>query len=163
MSADAPVLPGDTARLYHRLSSCTFWPGDDLPPPRSHELVVQDFVSLDRDRMPPQRKVCAGDLRTVDLPREWATPATLMSDVPAGRTPDQGSPLDLAGLGRLLHLSAAARHALLRIGPRPGRDATALTEMRGITLRIMQLPLLVALVYLAVRPAEPGPDPGARG
>jgi hypothetical protein len=31
-------------------------------------------------------------------------------------------------------------------------------ELWGITLRIIQLPLLAALIYLAVRPPQPAPD-----
>jgi SagB-type dehydrogenase family enzyme len=100
------MSPGDAARLYHRLSSFTFWPGDDLPPPIPHELVVQDFVSLEPHRLPPAWKVYPPGLPTVDLPRDWPGTAPPATTVLAGQAPVPAARPDLVSLSRLLHLSA---------------------------------------------------------
>jgi SagB-type dehydrogenase family enzyme len=98
--------PGDTARLYHRLSSYTFWPEGGMPAPIPHDLVLQDFVPEDRSRLPPHWKVYPPSLPRIDLPRDWARPAVSMTDALSGRMPGRPQPLDVAGLSRLLHLSA---------------------------------------------------------
>src|SRR6476646_2917665 len=51
------ITPGDTARLYHRLSSYTYTPPPYDVPPIDHPLVVQDFVPNDLVRLPPPWKV----------------------------------------------------------------------------------------------------------
>ena len=47
--------PGDTARLYHRLSSVSYlpedaWPDPYMPPPLDHPLVLHDFDEILRQR-----------------------------------------------------------------------------------------------------------------
>ena len=50
------MAEGDTARLYHRLSSCG--PEKDVPSiPADHPLVVQGFVANDFGRWPTPCKV----------------------------------------------------------------------------------------------------------
>lgn len=98
---------GDTARLYHRLSSYDVYvPADEMPPPVAHQLVVQDFTPLDPARLPPAWKQYAPDLPVVELPDDWPRPAIAATAALAGHPPDATLPLDLATLGRLLHLSA---------------------------------------------------------
>ena len=176
MTDTVGARPGDTARLYHRLSSYTFWPGEGVPPPIADERVLQDFVTMDRSRRPPHWKVYPPSLPTIDLARDWVRPAVSMTDALAGRLPPANRPLDLVGLSRLLHLSAGVvrvraamapytfmwpfraagsaggrfplelyvaalgvdgledgvwwyepeRHALVRVGPAPRGEATAL-------------------------------------
>jgi hypothetical protein len=53
---------GEAARLYHRLSSYTYWPEDRwsnpiISPPIDHPLVLQDFVPYVSERFPPDIKV----------------------------------------------------------------------------------------------------------
>jgi hypothetical protein len=145
------VAPGDTARLYHRLTSYES-EGWDWDVKVDHQLVLQDFVANDFATWPAACKSYAGDLPVVALPREW--------------TDSEG--LDLAALARILYLSAgvvrvveredrptlllraagsaggrfpyelyvAARdgvhwydpvnHALRQVGPPPGGEATTL-------------------------------------
>jgi hypothetical protein len=49
--------PGDTARLYHRLSSYTFWPEGGKPAPIPQDQVLHDIEPEDRSRLPPPLKV----------------------------------------------------------------------------------------------------------
>jgi hypothetical protein len=105
------MAPGDTARLYHRLSSFAYepddeWPTPVLPTPIDDPLVLQDFVPYDLARLPPHWKEYPPGLPTVELPREWpAIEASAMSILAARYAPPPAMP-DLAGLARLLHLSA---------------------------------------------------------
>jgi nitroreductase len=100
------MAAGDTARLYHRLSSYSYVPGDGLPPPIDHPLVVQDFVSLDYARIPSSCKAYPPGLPTVELPRDWPRVPLAATAVLAGQTTVAPASLDLPGLARLLHLSA---------------------------------------------------------
>jgi hypothetical protein len=77
--------PGDTARLYHRLSSVE--PGWDWGVTVDHPLVLQDFDPNDRARFPAPYKAYPDGLPVTPLPRTW-------------------SPDPLGRLARLLHLSA---------------------------------------------------------
>jgi SagB-type dehydrogenase family enzyme len=97
---------GDSARLYHRLSSTSFVPDDEHPIPPADPLVVRDFIPLDPERLPPPCKEYPPGLPALTLPREWPkveTPATAVLAGQSGRAP---SALDLPLLARLLHLSA---------------------------------------------------------
>ncbi len=102
---------GDTARLYHRLSSYSYvpedeWPADALPRPIDHPLVLQDFVPLDYERLPPPCKVYPSGLPVLELPRDWPLVPAPATAVLAGQAAAAPALLDLAGLARLLHLSA---------------------------------------------------------
>jgi hypothetical protein len=102
---------GDTARLYHRLTS--YGPEKDFPaPPKPHELVLQDFVGNDLATWPPQVKAYAPGLATVELPREWPVPDAPATAVLAGRA--AAPELTLASLARALFLSAG----VVRTSPR---------------------------------------------
>ena len=100
------MAPGDMARLYHRLSS--FGPARvDVQAPIAHPLVRQDFERFDLAIEPPRTKSYPGGLSRIDLPRDWPPVAIPATTVLAGHGPERAQcPLDLAGLGRLLHLSA---------------------------------------------------------
>lgn len=100
------MAPGDTARLYHRLSSYAYWPGDDLPPPIDDPWVLQDFVPYAFERLPPPCKVYPPGLPTIELPRDWPSFDVAATRVLAGRYVAPPASLDLDGLARLLHLSA---------------------------------------------------------
>src|SRR4051812_32507527 len=94
---------GDTARLYHRLTS--YGPDKDFPAkPVQHELVLQDFVSNDVATWPPQVKAYADGLPVVALPRDWPAPDDSATAVLAGRPP--AAALTLPALARTLFLSA---------------------------------------------------------
>jgi hypothetical protein len=145
------MAPGDTARLYHRLTSYES-EGWDWDVKADDPLVLQDFEANDMATWPAAHKTYAGDLPAVALPREW----------------EDSEGLDLGALARILYLSAgvvrvveredrptmllraagsaggrfpyelyvAARdgvhwydpvgHALVTIGPPPGGEATTL-------------------------------------
>jgi hypothetical protein len=145
------MAPGDTARLYHRLTSYDSV-GWDWDVKADDPLVLQDFVPNDFATWPAACKTYADGLPVAALPREWA----------------DGEGLDLAALARILYLSAgvvrvveredrptlllraagsaggrfpyelyvAARdgvhwydpvgHALVQIGPPPGGETTTL-------------------------------------
>ena len=101
------MAPGDTARLYHRLTSYSYVPEDEwptrwLPPVIDHPLVLQDFVPVDFERLPPASKVYASGLPVIELPREWPTVPTRATAVLAGQAPAAPAPLDLTGLARVL-------------------------------------------------------------
>ena len=105
MTAERPA-PGATARLYHRLTSYTYVPPPYVLTPIEHPLVIQDFVPNDAERLPPPSKVYPPGLPTIDLPSVWPAidgPATAAL---AGRYDAPPAAVDLAGLARLLHLSA---------------------------------------------------------
>src|SRR5262245_58784318 len=130
------MVDGDTARLYHRLSS--YKEGDDFPAvPADHPLVLQDLVTNDFARWPYAYKRYADDLPRAALPRDLsADPIARVLFLSAGvvRTSQRaGRPLQLfraagsAG-GRFpleLYVSRAdgvhwydpEAHALVRVGP----------------------------------------------
>ncbi len=100
------MAAGDTARLYHRLSSYAYTPPPYETPPINHPLVIQDFVAYDMERLPPPCKVYAPGLPRVDLPRTWRRPEVSATAVLAGQSHPSRSVVDLSVLARLLHLSA---------------------------------------------------------
>ncbi len=70
------MASGETARLYHRLSSSSHMPEDvrpdpNMPPPNADERVVQDFVSCEPERLPPAWKAYRSGLPVTELPRDW--------------------------------------------------------------------------------------------
>src|SRR3954447_10848277 len=86
----AGMAPGDTARLYHRLTSYT--PEREWTTPVDDPRVLQGFKQIDIPTFPAACKLYPPGLPAGALPREW----------PA-RT---AGALDLAALARVLHLSA---------------------------------------------------------
>ena len=110
---------GDTARLYHRLSSYWHVPGIDWLPPIDHPLVRQDFAPNHRPTFPAHHKVYPDSLPSVELPAAWPHVRAPTIDLLAGRHASVARPLDLEGLARLLHLSAGVvRVAVRRDGRR---------------------------------------------
>ena len=122
------MAPGDTARLYHRLSSFSFVPEAPLdPPPIDHPLVLQDFVKYDFARMPPPYKTYPPGLPTVELPRDWPVIGTSATAVLAGQQVALPAAVDLPGLARLMHLSAG----VVRVRVDAWRDRTWLFRAAG--------------------------------
>ena len=113
------MAPGDTARLYHRLSSYSGDPRADWPMPIDHPLVLQDFAPNDRPTFPAHRKRYFDGLPSVELPAAWAPVRAPTIELLAGRHETAATPVDLGGLARLLHLSAGVvRVAVRRDGRR---------------------------------------------
>jgi hypothetical protein len=102
------------ARLYHELTSHD---RDTVPfVQRDDPRLVQDLLPNDLATWPWSCKRYAGGLPVTALPREW-TPGPPALEVLAGSA---GAPaLDLAGLARLLHLSAG----VVRVAERDDRPA----------------------------------------
>jgi SagB-type dehydrogenase family enzyme len=98
------MAAGDTARLYHELTSYRPWEG--WPPPARHPLVLQDFEPNDLATFPAPCKSYAGDLPRVELPHDWPRDGGSTTAVLAGSWVAPPATLDLARLARLLHLSA---------------------------------------------------------
>jgi SagB-type dehydrogenase family enzyme len=113
------MAPGDTARLYHRLSSYVYAPPPYDIVPLDHPLVIQDFVPMDLERLPPPWKVYTADLPRVALPRTWPLEDVSGTAALAGRVPPAAGSVDLACLARLLHLSAGV--VRYRDAPASGR------------------------------------------
>src|SRR4051812_32954642 len=123
------MAPGDTARLYHRLTSYT--PERDWKTPVDDPRVVQGFKQIDIPTFPAACKVYPRGLRSVALPNEWPAPDAPAAAVLAGRAPAGGGALDLAALARVLHLSAGVvrvsespdgrRYLLRAVGSAGGR------------------------------------------
>jgi SagB-type dehydrogenase family enzyme len=108
------MASGEIARLYHRLSWYWYVPGLDWPPPNDHPLVRQDFAPNHRPTFPAHHKQYPDDLPSVELPATWAhAPAPTLA-VLAGRHASVETPLDLAGLARILHLSAGVVRVAVR-------------------------------------------------
>ncbi|HEY4752558.1 MAG TPA: hypothetical protein VIH37_04685 [Candidatus Limnocylindrales bacterium] len=113
--ADQQYRPGDTARLYHRLSSFTYVAGAGWPyQPADHPLVLQDFAPNHRPTFPAHRKQYPEDLAVVELPSDWPRVAVPALAVLAGQPGPPPVPLDLAGVARLLFLSAGVVRTAVR-------------------------------------------------
>ena len=111
MRDSLPMAPGDTARLYHRLSSFSYvpedeWPDPSRPPPLDHPLVLHDFVPLVPATLPPPWKVYPSGLPVTPLPRSWPAVGMSATATLAGRAVARPRAVDLPGLARLLHGSA---------------------------------------------------------
>ena len=107
------MAPGDTARLYHRLTS--YSPERDFTDPLDDPRIVHGFVQNDYATVPPFCKTYPDGLPRVELPREWEHGAAATVAV-AGRKPAR--PLGLETLARLLFLSSG----VVRTSHRRGRD-----------------------------------------
>ena len=99
-------------QALHRLTS--YEPDREWDEVLEDPRLLQDLVTNDTDRFPWFYKRYQGDLPVIALPREL--PSNLQSAVAVlAGTVAERSPLDLAQLGRLLHLSAG----VVRTGERP--------------------------------------------
>ncbi|HET8756541.1 MAG TPA: hypothetical protein VFM58_11045 [Solirubrobacteraceae bacterium] len=105
----------EAVALYHELTSYAP-PWQNWETPKDHPLIRQDLRQNDPDTQPPPVKRYRQPLETVALPREWPAVDVSAGDVLAGRAARRGR-LDLAGLARILHLSAG----VVRTTQRPGR------------------------------------------
>ena len=83
-------------------------------PPVEDRLVVSDLVVNDSARLPWFYKRYAEDLPTVPLPRALPTTTTSALEVLAGTAEVTPTPLDLAQLSRILHLSAGVVRTSVR-------------------------------------------------
>ena len=63
------MAPGDTARLYHRLSS--YAPEREFTVPIDDPRVLQDFVANDFATWPAACKAYPPGLPVHELPRSW--------------------------------------------------------------------------------------------
>lgn len=109
------MAPGDTARLYHQLTS--YAAGDDFPaPPADHPLVLQDLVANDLATWPWPCKRYPDDLPRVALPREWPEVPAAATAVLAGRAAGTAAAPDLPALARLLYLSSGVVRTVEREG-----------------------------------------------
>ena len=115
------MAPGDTARLYHELTSVG--PDTVVGVPRDDPRLLQDLVVDDLATWPAPCKAYPGGLPVRPLPREWpavAAPATAVL-AGTGAAPPRAAP-DLRRLARLLHLSAG----VVRVVERAGRPTLLL-------------------------------------
>ena len=109
------MAAGDTARLYHELTSYT--PEREWTAPIDDPRVRQDFVPNDFERWPAPCKAYPPGLPAVELPRRWPAVAAPATRVLAGRHTAAPAALDLPRLARLLHLSAG----VVRVAERTDR------------------------------------------
>jgi hypothetical protein len=109
------MAPGDTARLYHALTSYPV--GIDWDAPPTDPRLVQGFAANDVAIFPPPTKTYPDGLPAVDLPRSWAPGSTPTTEILAGRDAETAGALDLEALAQLLHLSMGiVREAVRRDG-----------------------------------------------
>ena len=101
--------------MLHLLTSYT--PERDWTVPVDDPRIVQDLEVNDWDRLPYWHKHYPDPLTTVPLPRELPTMAAPATAVLAGTADTEPAMLDLAGLARLLFLSAG----VVRVGERRDR------------------------------------------
>src|SRR4051812_609719 len=108
------MAPGDTARLYHRLTSYEpALPEDPRVLKGFRRNVLADF--------PARCKSYPSGLPIVALPRAWPAEGAAATAVLAGAHAAAPARLDVARLARLLHLSAGVvRLAERRDGRRYG-------------------------------------------
>ena len=87
---DWPAMAaGDTARLFHRLTSSRYgpgleWPEPGRPVPVGDPRLLADFVPLDLARLPAPCKRYPAGLPVVELPRDWPQVAA-SADLGPGR------------------------------------------------------------------------------
>jgi SagB-type dehydrogenase family enzyme len=107
------MAPGDTARLYHRLSA--FAPGPDGEWRVDDPRVLRSFELNRLDRFPAPCKSYPAGLPAVELPRRRPAAGASATAVLAGRHAAPPAAVDLPALARLLHLSAG----VVRLAERP--------------------------------------------
>jgi SagB-type dehydrogenase family enzyme len=98
------MAPGDTARLYHRLTS--YESGRDVDVPVDDPRLLKDFEANVLATFPAHCKTYPAGLPVVDLPRSWPSHGGSATAVLAGRHTAPPAPPTLEVLARLLHLSA---------------------------------------------------------
>src|SRR3954452_13454580 len=106
------MAAGDTARLYHRLTS--YSPEREFTDPIDDPRIVQGFVQNDYATVPPFCKAYPDGLARVELPREWEHGAAATVAL-AGQ--EHARPLSVERLARLLFLSSG----VVRTSHRRGR------------------------------------------
>jgi nitroreductase len=114
------MASGDTARLYHRLTS--YEPEREFTVPIDDPRVLQDFVANDFERWPAPCKAYPTGLPVVELPRSWPAVAAPATAVLAGRHAARPARVDVPALARLLHLSAG----VVRVAERKDRPTLLL-------------------------------------
>jgi SagB-type dehydrogenase family enzyme len=97
------MRPGDTARLYHRLTS--YAPDREWDAPQDDPRIVADFQPNDLATFPAHCKTYPEGLPVTDLPRTWPAAGAPATKVLAGQHAAPPAALDLTHLARLLHLS----------------------------------------------------------
>jgi hypothetical protein len=97
------MRPGDTARLYHRLTS--YAPDREWDAPLDDPRIVQGFQPNELATFPAHCKTYPDGLPATALPRTWDPGSATATAVLAGQSDAPAAALDLAGLARLLHLS----------------------------------------------------------
>jgi SagB-type dehydrogenase family enzyme len=95
---------GDTARLYHDLTS--YAPEREWTTPLDDRLLLKDFVPNDLATWPAPCKAYPPGLPVVELPRSWPAVPAPATAVLAGRQAAAPRVLDVPALARLLYLSA---------------------------------------------------------
>lgn len=91
-------------RTLHELTS--YDPDHSWDEAKDDPRLLRDFIPNDLTRRPWPLKQYSGDLPRVRLPRELPAVTTSTLAALAGTARPAAAPLDLAGLSRLLHLSA---------------------------------------------------------
>jgi SagB-type dehydrogenase family enzyme len=98
------MAPGDTARLYHRLTS--YGREREWDAPIDDPRVRRDFEANVRATFPAHCKAYPAGLPVVELPRTWRSGGGTATAVLAGHHMGPPAAFDLEHLARLLHLSA---------------------------------------------------------
>ncbi|HYI17720.1 MAG TPA: hypothetical protein VD836_03380 [Solirubrobacteraceae bacterium] len=114
------MRPGDTARLYHELTSYSGETEEWVP--RDDPRLLQDHAPNDFSTWPWPCKRYPGDLPAVALPREWPAAAPSATAVLAGRHDAPAAQPTVPALARLLHLTAG----VVRVAERADRPALLL-------------------------------------
>jgi hypothetical protein len=114
------MAAGDTARLYHELTS--YSPEREFTVPIADPRILQDFVANDFATWPAPCKAYPPGLPAVELLRSWPAESVPATAVLAGRAAAAPAALDVPALARLLHLSAG----VVRVAERPGRPTLLL-------------------------------------
>jgi SagB-type dehydrogenase family enzyme len=107
------MAPGDTARLYHRLSA--FEPTQEGDWRVDDPRVLRGFELNRLATFPAPCKSYRAGLPVVELPRRWPASGASGTAVLAGRHAARAAAVDLPALARVLHLSAG----VVRLADRP--------------------------------------------
>jgi SagB-type dehydrogenase family enzyme len=137
---------GDTARLYHRLTS--YSPDREWTTPADDPLVLQDFVQNDYDNLPLPCKAYPDGLPTTELPRDWPPVATSATAVLAGRPPPHSSSATAVQAGRPSPFSSSATAVQAGRPPPHSSSATAAPAGSDIAARL-DLPAVARLLHLS--------------